>query len=111
MSSIAIIGAGGFVGTRLVESLYLDGAAEPRAVVRSFRNFASLSRFGPLLRIEVADAEVGGPALRRALQGVSTVVNLTTGSPASIDRTTRAIYETSLSAGARRLIHLSSAVV
>jgi nucleoside-diphosphate-sugar epimerase len=111
MSSIAILGAGGFVGTRLVESLYLDGAAETRAVVRAYRNFASLSRFGPPLRIDVADAEVAGPALGRALQGASTVVNLTTGSPASIDRTTRAIYETCLSAGVRRLIHLSSAVV
>ena len=43
---IAIIGAGGFVGTSLVEALTLHGTADVRAIVRRFRSFAGLSRFG-----------------------------------------------------------------
>lgn len=60
--------------------------------------------------IEVADA--GDPAaLARAIRGAATVVNLTTGAPAGIVRTTKAIFEACCAAGARRLVHLSSAVV
>lgn len=110
MRPIAIIGAGGFVGTRLVESLVLGGGAEIRAVVRAYRNFASLSRFGPAVSIEIANAE-DRASLERAIRGASTVVNLTTGAPAGIARSTKAIFEACAAAGVRRLVHLSSAVV
>jgi nucleoside-diphosphate-sugar epimerase len=110
MGPIAIIGAGGFVGTRLVESLVLSGQTGVRAVVRAYRNFASLSRFGPAVALEVADAE-DSSALARSLRGTDTVVNVTTGAPAGIVRTTRSILGACAAAGVRRLIHLSSAVV
>jgi nucleoside-diphosphate-sugar epimerase len=110
MGPIAIIGAAGFVGTRLVEALVLDGDTSVRAIVRAYRNFASLSRFGSLITVNVADAERSA-ALVPAVRGCSVVVNLTTGTPTSIMRTTRAIYEACVTAKVRRLIHLSSAVV
>lgn len=107
---IAVIGAGGFVGTRLIESLVLEGVSDVRAVVRAYRSLAGLSRFGPAVDWRIADAEDPG-ALAPALQGARTAVNLTTGSPASIVRSTRTILEACVTANVRRLIHLSSAVV
>jgi nucleoside-diphosphate-sugar epimerase len=110
MKTISIIGAGGFVGTRLAESLLIAGQTEVRAIVRAYRNFASLARFGAPLTIEIADAE-DPAALERAIGGSATVVNLTTGSPASILRTTRAIFQACVTAQVPRLVHLSSAAV
>jgi nucleoside-diphosphate-sugar epimerase len=110
MGAIAIIGAAGFVGTRLIESLVLGGKADAWAIVRAYRNFASLSRFGPAITMKVADAE-SGVALIPAIQGSSVVVNLTTGNPASIVRTTKAIFHACVAAKVPRLIHMSSAVV
>jgi nucleoside-diphosphate-sugar epimerase len=110
MGPIAIIGAAGFVGTRLVEALVLDGETSVRAIVRAYRNFARLSRFGSLITVNVADAERSA-ALVPVIRGCCVVVNLTTGTPASIMRTTRAIFEACVAAKVRRLIHLSSAVV
>lgn len=110
MDAIAVIGAGGYVGSSLVESLVLDGCTPVRAVVRAFRSMACLCRFGRAVTISVANAE--DPAsLVPAIEGCSVVVNLTTGAPAGIIRSTEAIHEACLAAKVRRLIHLSSAVV
>jgi nucleoside-diphosphate-sugar epimerase len=110
MGTIAVIGAAGFVGTRLVESLFLEGKRDVRAVVRAHRNLARLSRFGNGIAVRLANAEDAG-SLKAALDGASVVVNVTTGSPASIVKTTKAIYEACAEAKVKRLIHLSSAVV
>src|SRR5262245_54814259 len=110
MRPIAIIGAGGFVGASLVESLVLDEVPQVRAVVRAYRSFAPLCRFGSAIAIERADAE--DPAsVTSAIKGCDIVVNVTTGSPAGIERSTKAIFDACCSAGAVRLIHLSSAVI
>ena len=107
---IAIIGAGGFVGSRLAEALVLDGKRSVRAIVRGYRNMAALCRFGPAIDIRLANAE-SSTALREALADARTAVNLTTGPPAGIIRSTSAIYEACMHAGVSRLVHLSSAVV
>lgn len=107
---IAIIGAAGFVGTRLIETLVLDGAKDVRAVVRAYRSMASLARFGPALKVNVADA-ANVATLTPALRGAAVVVNLTTGAPSSIVPTTKAILAACVAAKVDRLIHLSSAVV
>ncbi len=109
MSDFAIIGAGGFVGQRLTESLVLNGDRGPRAIVRSYRNLAGLCRFGRLIDIRFADAE-RSTDLGKALEGVNVVVNVTTGAPAGIERSTRTIYDACVRAKVSRLIHLSSAV-
>lgn len=110
MGAITIIGAAGFVGTRLVESLVLEGRPGVRAVVRAYRSLAGLSRLGPAVDVRLADAE-DPAALIPAIRGSSVVVNLTTGPPAGISRSTRSILESCEAAGVGRLIHLSSAVV
>jgi len=107
---VAIIGAGGFVGSRMVESLLLAGESNFRAIVRAYRSFAGTCRFGPDVNLVRADAE-DLESLERAISDCATVVNLTTGSPASIRRSTKVIYEACVRAKVPRLVHLSSAVV
>jgi nucleoside-diphosphate-sugar epimerase len=110
MGAITIIGAAGFVGTRLIEALVLDGRTDVQAVVRAYRNLASLARFGPAVKVRLADAE-DSASLLPALSGSSVVVNLCTGAPSGIIRSTRSILEACVAANVSRLIHLSSAVV
>jgi len=110
MSGVAIIGAGGFVGSRLIESLVLDGCTNVRAVVRSYRNIAAFCQYGDAVDTRLANAE-DPVSLAAALEGAVVAVNLTTGPPSGIVRSTRAILEACARAGVRRLVHLSSAVV
>jgi 2-alkyl-3-oxoalkanoate reductase len=110
MGAITIVGAGGFVGARLVESLVLDGRSDVRAVVRAYRSLASMARLGPAVTVELADAE-DSASLVPALEGSSVVVNLTNGPPAMIVPSTRAILDACVAANVPRLIHISSAVV
>ena len=51
---VAVLGASGFIGTRLVERFHLQGDGEVRAVVRRVASLAASSRF----RVEgrIADA-------------------------------------------------------
>ena len=109
MQPLAIIGAGGFVGASLVESLVLDGVPV-RAVVRAYRNLAPLCRFGDAVGVRLADAE-NSRSLSAAIDGCATVVNLTTSTPAGIERSTKAILAACRAVGIGNLIHLSSAVV
>jgi 2-alkyl-3-oxoalkanoate reductase len=110
MSTIAIIGAAGFVGSRLIETALLQGEAEIRAVVRSKRSLARLCRYGLGDRLVIADAEAQGE-LEAALKGCGTVVNLISSDPDGIVRSTRSLHAACREAGVRRLVHLSSAVV
>jgi len=110
MSTIAIVGAGGFVGTTLIESLVLGGHRGARAVVRSYRNMAGFCRFGDAVEVRLADA-TREAALVKAFAGADVVVNVTTGPPAGIVESTRALYNACRTAGVPRFVHLSSAVV
>lgn len=110
MTKIAIVGAGGFVGTSLIESLVLSGQPGVRAVVRSYRNMAGFCRWGDAVEVRLADA-TREEALARAFEGADVVVNLTTGIPAGIVSSTRAIYNACRQARVPRFVHLSSAVV
>lgn len=109
-STIAIIGASGFVGTSLIESLLLQGETRLRAIVRAYRNFASLARYGDRIDIQLADAE-DKDSLSKALEGARVAVNLTTGPPKGIVNSTESILAACRHAKVQRLIHLSSAVV
>ncbi|MEJ0084607.1 MAG: NAD(P)-dependent oxidoreductase [Pseudomonadota bacterium] len=110
MNTIAIVGAGGFVGTSLIESLVLSGNTDFRAVIRSYRNMAGFCRFGDAVDVRIADA-TREAALVKAFTGAAVVVNVTTGPPAGIVASTEAIYNACRTAGVPRFVHLSSAVV
>jgi nucleoside-diphosphate-sugar epimerase len=110
LSKFAIIGAGGFVGSRLVQSLVLDERAIVRAVGRSFASFASLACLGSAIERALANAQDRG-ALAAAFKGCDVAINLVSGEVAAIINSTSAIYAACLDAGVKRLIHMSSAVV
>jgi len=110
MSGIAIIGAGGFVGTRLIESLVLDDIEKIYAIVKAPRNLAKLCRFGTKISIKFANAQ-DEESLSESIKDADTVINLVMCEPSGIDKSTKVIYNSCVKVGVKRLIHLSSAVV
>ena len=108
MGRIAIVGAGGFVGARLLEMAVLGGRTDVVPVVRAWRSVARVAHLG--IEHRLADA-ARVESLAPALTGCDAVVNLTSGDPADIPRTTECIYASAVAAGARLLVHLSSATV
>jgi len=107
---MAIVGAGGFVGTRLLETLVLEGATDFCAVIRGYHSQARFSRLGSAVTVRMADA-TKLDELVRAFEGFEVVVNLVSGEAGNIAKSTEIIYQACLDAGVKRLIHISSAVV
>jgi nucleoside-diphosphate-sugar epimerase len=105
---VAVLGAGGFVGSRLLERATHAGRTDIVPVVRAARSIGRAANLGVSYRFGDASR---ADSLERALAGCEAVVNLTTGDPADIPRTTENIYAAALAAGARLLVHLSSATV
>lgn len=105
---VAIVGAGGFVGARLVEMAALAGRTDVVPIVRAYRSVGRSAHLG--MRHRIADAS-RPDALEDALTGCDVVVNLTTGRPADILPITRSVYTAAVAVGARAVVHLSSAAV
>lgn len=105
---VAVLGASGFIGSRIVEMLHLGGLAGVRPVVRSMGSLARLSRFD--LDWRIADAR-DQKALCRALEGCETAVHAIAGEPATIRDSVTPFYRAAQAAGVRRLVYLSSASV
>lgn len=106
--TIAVIGANGFIGSRIVEMLVLEELAAVRPIVRRPSALASSSRFGLEGRIAEASDRA---ALRMALDGVDVVVLAIAGDPATITGTIGPVFEAASDARCRRLVYLSSASV
>ena len=105
---VAIVGASGFVGTRMVEKWRLGACFEPVPVVRSYSSLAVLARFE--LPWQVCDV-MEPAALAKAFEGCEAVVHAAIGDPAQIVRMAESIYHAAQSARVRRLVVLSSASV
>ncbi len=108
MIRVAVIGANGFIGSRAVEMLHLEGLADVRPVVRSVSRLARAARFD--LDWRVADAR-DRAALAAALTGCDVVVHAVAGDRDTILGTLSPLYEAAQAAGVRRLVYLSSAAV
>jgi nucleoside-diphosphate-sugar epimerase len=105
---VAIVGASGFIGLRLVEQWILGGKHDPVAVVRAPSSLAVLARF----RVRHAIASpLDSPALASAFRGCDAVVHAAIGDAAQIARMGRAVAAACGDAGVRRLVVLSSASV
>jgi nucleoside-diphosphate-sugar epimerase len=104
----AVLGASGFVGSRIVEMFHLGGLAEVRPVARSIGSLARLSRFN--LDWRLADA-LDQEALRTAFAGCETVIHAIAGDLATIRDSVTPVYRAASNAGVRRLVYLSSASV
>jgi len=105
---IAIVGASGFVGNRLVEKFVLGGYADVVPIVRSFSSLAVLSRFD--LPWQVCNVQEPG-SLAAAISGCDAVVHAALGDPVQIVKMAGAIYAAAAQAGVKRLVALSSAAV
>lgn len=105
---VAILGAGGFVGARLMERSGLNHARSTTAFLRSPRGMARVGKLGVKPSLQIDN---GADDLARRLEGYSTVINVAVGEPESICSEVQQAYEASARAGAQLFIHLSSAVV
>lgn len=108
LPSIAVVGANGFIGSRLIEILHLEGDAHVCPIVRRASALASPARFG--LESRIADA-LDERALRNALGGCDAVVHCVAGDAKTIVESAAAVYTAAEAAGCRRLVYLSSACV
>lgn len=105
---IAVIGASGFVGLRLVEHLHLTGRAEVVPVVHAYRSLAVLARFALPWRV----TDPSNPtALGEALKGCDYVVHAALGDSSQIVSMAEALYPAAEQAGVKRIVALSSASV
>jgi nucleoside-diphosphate-sugar epimerase len=105
---VAIIGASGFIGTRLIERYHLGGGPALAAVVRRPSSLALPARFA--IETHIADA-LDVDAMARAISGCTVVIHTALGDPAQIERMPTALCLAASAAGVRRLIYLSSASV
>jgi 2-alkyl-3-oxoalkanoate reductase len=105
---VAIIGASGFVGLRLIERFHLEGKAEVLPVVHAFRSLAVVARFS--LPWKVADA-TDVNALAESLKGCDAVVHAALGDANQIVGMAEALYPAAARAGVKRIVALSSASV
>ncbi|HYF50922.1 MAG TPA: NAD-dependent epimerase/dehydratase family protein, partial [Planctomycetota bacterium] len=104
----AVLGAGGFVGARLVEVLNGDSRFNVRPVVRRFSALSRVARFD--LKWRLADAK-NEAELIRAFEGCESVVHCAAVNPADLDKNMEPVYRAAERAGVRRLAYLSSASV
>ncbi len=105
---VAVIGANGFVGSRIVETFHLAGLCEVVPVVRGVNALPRLSRFD--LGWKLADARKP-ESLAAALAGCDAVVHAVVGDPGVIEAAAAALVPAAVKAGIRRVVYLSTASV
>lgn len=107
---IAIVGAGGLVGTRLIEHFQLasDAPVTVTAVVRRPEGLALPARFA--METYIADS-LDIDTMARAFSGCTAAIHCATGDAALTERMPAAFCMAASAGGVRRAIYLSSASV
>jgi 2-alkyl-3-oxoalkanoate reductase len=105
---VAIIGASGFIGTRLIEQYHLGGGPTVAAVVRQPSSLALPSRFA--VETHLADG-LDVDAMARAMSGCAAAIHVALGDPVQIERMPAALCLAAAAADVPRLVYLSSASV
>lgn len=106
--NIAIIGANGFIGARLVEIFHLGGRHQVVPVVRRPSALALAARFDVDWRLgDALDAK----SLAAALAGCDVVVHAALGDPRQIEAMPAVLCAAAAAAGVNRVVYLSSASV
>lgn len=106
--TVAIIGAGGFLGSRLAQLAAVSGKIKTVPILRSFRGLARLG--AAAVDASVLDTR-NQAAVAKALARANSVINATMGDSLRILQDTQTLYHAALEAGVQQFIHLSSAVV
>jgi 2-alkyl-3-oxoalkanoate reductase len=106
--SIAVIGAGGYLGARLMRFLHCNPGVKGVGIVRSARSLARLSNFP--MDVRVVDT-ARWRELATTLSDCDTVVNAVNGDVSQVLYETQTAYRAALAARCKLLVHLSSAVV
>ncbi len=105
---VAIIGANGFIGSRLVECFHLGGKHTPVPIVRQPSSLALPARFAVDWRLgDALDPE----SLKKALTGCDAVVHAAIGDPRQIEQMPEVLALAAASASIPRVVYLSSASV
>jgi nucleoside-diphosphate-sugar epimerase len=105
---VAVVGANGFVGSRLVEQWHLEERADVVPVVRRPEAAAGALRFG--LDCRVADALDEGE-LTHAFAGCDAVVHAAAGPRPFVTQSPRRVVHAAAQAGAQMVVYLSSMAV
>ncbi|TVP75350.1 MAG: NAD(P)-dependent oxidoreductase [Puniceicoccaceae bacterium] len=106
-SKIALTGASGFLGTRILEMWGLSGRVDFVSILRGYGSAAPVGRLDLPFRVaDVCDAQ----ALFPALEGCDNIVHVALGDPAQIVTMAEAVCMAAERAGIRRIVNLSSAV-
>jgi nucleoside-diphosphate-sugar epimerase len=105
---VAIIGANGFIGSRLVEQFHLGQLHTVVPIVRRPASLALPARFSVEWRL--GDA-LNADSLAKALQGCDAVVHAAIGDPVQIEQMPAILCAAAATAGIKRVVYLSSASV
>jgi nucleoside-diphosphate-sugar epimerase len=108
MTAVAVVGANGFIGSRLVEQWHLGGELDVVPIVRRPSAAASAARFG--LDCRVADA-LDEDGLSRALAGADAVVHAAAGGRQLVTRSAATLARAAARAGVAHVVYLSSMAV
>ncbi len=105
---IGIIGAGGFIGSRLIERLLLEQSADVRAIIRGMASYPRLARFD--IDIEFGDV-LNLESLVKAFADCSIIFHTAVGGAQTIVKGIENTIVAASKTGVKRIVYLSSAVV
>jgi nucleoside-diphosphate-sugar epimerase len=108
MLKVGVLGANGFVGSRLTEIFHLNNEFEVIPIAHSFAGLARIARFAPNWRIADATNPV---ELAEAFRDCDVVVHAIAGSLESIVKSPKVTLEAIKRARVGRLIYISTASV
>lgn len=108
MRTVGVLGANGFVGSRIVEKFLLERTARVVPIVRSHASLARVARFA--IEPRMADSR-DEAALTKAFEGCDVVVHATLGRYNQIVAEPPVAYRAAEKAGVRRIVHISTASV
>jgi nucleoside-diphosphate-sugar epimerase len=113
MRRVALVGAGGFVGSRLLEMAALNGGTiDDCAIVPLIRQPRSIAKFSRLGTPDYRLVDTRNvPSIAKAIAGCDAVVNLTMGDNNRMVPDVRALLDAVRMVGATTFVHVSSAAI
>ncbi|MDB4265039.1 NAD-dependent epimerase/dehydratase family protein, partial [bacterium] len=103
-----VTGAAGFIGGRIVETLYLSGERDVRAGIRQWASAARLGRFPvDIVKMDLLNKD----EIKQALDGVDKIIHCAYGDSAVTVQGTTNLLEASMEKKIDRFVHLSTSEV